>query len=148
MFLNFKRCGVKGKVINDLKKEDGFSLTELLVVIVVIGILILLAMPQFTSVVTKAKETEAKIMLKHLHTLQQAYFYERDTYAGDLASLGFEQEKLVSAGGEARYVISIEKANSYEYTALATAAVDFDKDGTFNVWSVNQDGEIRQVTPD
>lgn len=134
--------------LKKIKSEDGFSLTELLVVIVVIGILILLAMPQFTSVVSKAKETEAKIMLKHLHTLQQAYFYEHDTYATELATVGFEQDKLITDGGDARYVISIEKANTYEYTALATAIVDFDKDGTFNVWSVNQDGQIKQVTPD
>jgi type IV pilus assembly protein PilE len=136
------------KIIKNLKREDAFSLTELLVVIVVIGILILLAMPQFTSVVSKAKETEAKIMLKHLHTLQQSYFYERDMYAEDLATLGFEQEKLITEGGEARYIISVEKANTFEYTALATAVVDFDKDGIFNIWSVDQDGKITQVTPD
>ena len=135
-------------ILKKLCDKKGFSLTELLVVIVVIGILILLAMPQFSSVVTKAKETEAKVMLKHLHSLQEAYFYERDTYANDLAAIGFEQQKLVIDGGDARYVVSIEKANSFEYKALATAAVDFDKDGTLNVWSVNQDGEIKQEVAD
>ena len=40
-----------------IKEESGFSLTEILVVIVIIGILILLAMPKFTSVITRAKTT-------------------------------------------------------------------------------------------
>lgn len=131
-----------------LSDEKGFSLTELLVVIVVIGILILLAMPQFSSVVSKAKETEAKVMLKHLHALEDAYYYERDTYTSDLASVGFEQKKLVTDGGEARYKIEITKAGTYEFTATATAVVDFDKDGTFNVWTINQDGELKQTVPD
>ena len=47
----------------------GFSLTELLVVIVIIGVLVLLALPRFTSVIDKTKTTEAKLQLKHLHTL-------------------------------------------------------------------------------
>lgn len=129
-------------------QDDGFSLTELLVVIVVIGILIMLALPKFSSVVSKAKETEAQSMLKHLDALEQAYYYEKDTYTTDLAALGFEQEKLVTAGGKARYKIEVTKANVYGYQATATAVVDFDKDGVFNVWTVNQDGDIKQKIPD
>ncbi len=140
-----KKHGLIKKIKND---ESGFSLTELLVVIVVIGILILLAMPQFSSVVTKAKETEAKIMLKHLYSLQQSYYYEKDTYSDNLAAIGFEQTKFISEGGEARYRITIEKANTKEFLAYATAIVDFDNDGTYNVWSVNQEGDIKQVIPD
>lgn len=129
-------------------REDGFSLTELLVVIVVIGVLILLALPQFSSVVTKAKETEAKAMLKHLHTLQQAYYFENDTYTTNLAHTGFEQQKLVTEDGTARYKIEVQKANTYEYSATATAIVDFDKDGVFNVWTITQEGKPIQTIPD
>jgi type IV pilus assembly protein PilE len=129
-------------------QDEGFSLTELLVVIVVIGVLILLALPKFSSVVTKAKETEAKIILKHLHSLEEAYFFEKDTYTNDLAALGFEQEKMVTEGGNARYKVEITKANTYEYTATATAIVDFDKDGVFNVWAIDQEGNLVQTVPD
>ena len=80
------------------EEEDGFSLPEILVVIVIIGILVLLAIPRFTSVITKAKTTEAKMMLKHLHTLQQSYYYENDRYGIELAAVGFAQESLVTEG--------------------------------------------------
>jgi type IV pilus assembly protein PilE len=128
--------------------DEGFSLTELLVVIVVIGILILLALPKFSAVVSRAKETEAKIMLKHLHTLEQSYFYENDSYTNEPVKLGFEQEALVTDGGNARYLIEIKKANTYEFTATATAVVDFDKDGTYNVWTVTENGKPTQTVPD
>ncbi|NIR65874.1 MAG: prepilin-type N-terminal cleavage/methylation domain-containing protein [Gammaproteobacteria bacterium] len=129
-------------------KEEGFSLTEILVVIVIIGILVLLAMPQFTSVITRAKTTEARTMLKHLHTLQRAYYYENDRYSENLAEIGFEQVELVTEDGEARYRIDIVKADGNGFLGRATAVVDFDKDGTFNVWEVDQSGKIRQVTAD
>jgi len=131
-----------------INNEDGFNLVELLVVIIVIGILVLLAMPRFTSVVSKAKETEAKIMLAHIHTLEQAYYFENDTYANDLSALGFEQEKLITDGGTARYKLQITNANAYEYSVTATAVVDFDKDGTFNIWTINQEGKPMQTVPD
>lgn len=46
--------------------ESGFSLTELMVVLVIIGVLVLLALPRLLPVVTKAKTTEAKLMLKQV----------------------------------------------------------------------------------
>ncbi|RMD47927.1 MAG: prepilin-type N-terminal cleavage/methylation domain-containing protein [Ignavibacteria bacterium] len=129
-------------------KEEGFSLTELLVVIVIIGILVLLALPRFTSVITKAKATEAKTMLKHLYTLQKAYYYENDRFSTSLEEIGFEQVALVTEGGDARYKIEIIHADANTFVARATAVVDFDKDGVFNVWEVDQSGKIQQVTPD
>jgi type IV pilus assembly protein PilE len=128
--------------------QNGFSLTEILVVIVIIGILVLLAMPRFTAVITRAKTTEAKTMLKHLHTLEEAYYYENNLYTADLSCLGFEPAVLITDGGEARYQIEIISADVTGYLARATAVIDFDKDGQFNTWEVDQSGKVRQTIPD
>lgn len=128
--------------------EDGYTLTEMMIVLVVIGILTLIALPKFMSVTTKAKMTEAKTQLKHLHTLQKTHYFERDRYAEDLTAIGYEQRQLVKDGGNARYEISIEEAGTSEYVAVAEAVVDFDNDGTHNVWEVDQSGEIRQRVAD
>ncbi len=133
---------------NKFSNEDGFSLTEILVVIVIIGILVLLAMPKFTGVIGQAKKTEAKLMLKQLHTLQQTYYYANDQFSDDLAAIGFDQETLVSDGGKARYLIEVVQADHQQYTGRATAVVDFDQDGNYNVWEVDQSGSIKQVKED
>lgn len=133
---------------NEIRDEDGYTLTELMIVLVVIGILTLIALPKFMSVTTKAKMTEAKTQLKHLHTLQKAYYYERDVYADQLSKVGFEQSALISDGGNARYEIKIEEASQSQYTAVAKAVVDYDNDGTMNVWEVDQTGSISQRTAD
>ena len=81
------------------KPINGFSLTELMVVLVIIGVLVLLALPKLLPIVTKAKTTEAKLMLKQLYTLEQSYKIEHDRYSQTLGETGFEQEKLISQGG-------------------------------------------------
>lgn len=131
-----------------MREEDGFSLTELMVVLVIIGILALLALPRFMNVTTRAKMSEAKMMLKQVHALQKAYYFEHDLYAADLATLRFEHTPLITDGGTARYQIGIESAEGFAFIATATAVVDFDKDGEMNVWEVNQDGVIAERTPD
>ena len=131
-----------------LKDESGFSLTELLVVIVIIGVLAALAIPKFLSVITKAKSTEAKLMLKQIYNLQESFYLEKDVYSKELGVLGFQTEKLVTEGGPARYKIEIPEASATEFIASATAVVDFDKDGVFNKWSINHEGLLKEEVPD
>ncbi len=128
--------------------DAGFSLTELMVVVVIVGILAMLAIPRFLNVTTEAKMTEAKMMLRQVQTLQQAYQYGSDTFTADLAAIGFEQVALQPDGGTARYRIAIEHADASSFIATATAVVDYDQDGVFNVWEASASGEIRQRTPD
>lgn len=130
------------------EREAGFSLTELLIVIVIIGILALLALPRFLSVTTRAKATEAKLALRQVHSLEQAYRFENDRYTDDLALAGYEANPLVTDGGTARYAVVVERAAEDGFVATATAVVDYDDDGTFDTWEVDETGRIRQRTPD
>ena len=131
-----------------LEKEAGYSMTEILVVLVIVGILVLLALPRFTSVVARAKMTEAKVALRQVQALQEVYFYEHDTYAADLDALGFEAPRPITEGGTARYIISVEESGPTHFTATATALVDFDRDGILNVWAVDADGPVAQRVAD
>jgi type IV pilus assembly protein PilE len=131
-----------------LQNDRGFSLTELLVVIVIIGILAALALPKFITVITRAKATEAKLMLKQVYQLQQTYYMEHDVYADHLAAIGFEAEQLKTEGGTARYQIEMTDVSPTGFTATATAVIDFDKDGTLNIWQVDETGQIVETQPD
>lgn len=127
-----------------------YTLTEILVVLVIIGILILLALPNLMPLITKAKSTEAKLQLEHVQTLEKNYFYEHSKYTADLAELGFVQEKLTTDNkdGRANYRIEITNASNTSFSAKATAVVDFNGNGTFNVWQIDQDKTIKEVTTD
>ncbi|MEM6647180.1 MAG: type II secretion system protein [Bacteroidota bacterium] len=131
-----------------LAADEGFSMTELMVVLVIVGILALLALPRFMNVATKAKTSEAKMQLRNIHSLQTAHYFEYDVYASDLVTLQYEATPTVSDGGTARYEYTVEAAEGAQFMVIATAVVDFDKDQVFNVWEVDQTGRIRERTPD
>ena len=125
--------------INTSKKLNAYTLTEILIVLAIIGILILLALPNLMPLITKAKTTEAKMQLEHVAKLEQSYFYEHSKYSADLSEIGFIQEKLTSDAkdGKANYKIEITAATNNTYTAKATAEADFDGDGKLDL--INSD---------
>ena len=130
------------------KKLPAYNLQELLVVLVIIGILILIAMPNFTGVINNAKSIEAKQNLNAIESFQSSYRYMYNTYARDLDKIDFIPPKTAAQGGNAYFTYTIVSANKNDFIARATAAEDWDGDGIKNVWEINQDKQLVEVTKD
>jgi type IV pilus assembly protein PilE len=124
-------------------KLKGFTLTELLVVLAIIGILLLVAIPNLMPVVSKAKSTEAKQNLVYIHSLEKSWYMEHSKYSSDLKELGFEIENK----DDAQYSYEVSSSTS-TFKVTATAIVDFDNDGQINVWEIDQNKNLTEVTPD
>ncbi len=63
---------------------------ELLIVVVIIGIIAAIAVPKFQSTKGKANAAAMKADLRNLASAQEAYFFEKSTYATDAADLKLE----------------------------------------------------------
>jgi type IV pilus assembly protein PilA len=135
------------------RSQKGFTLIELMIVVVIIGILAALAIPRFMRATTKSKQSEAKTILKQIYTMEQTYRQQNDTYwaggpAGSatpnaLATIGVE------VGPTARYSYSIvAAANTFTATATANTATGLDDDAAADVWTINQDGTLVATTDD
>jgi len=72
------------------RKNSGFTLVELAVVVVIIGVLAAFAVPRFLASVERSKAAEAFNYLASIHSSQERYHARQGTYAADLASLDIE----------------------------------------------------------
>ncbi|WP_340537186.1 type IV pilin protein [Nocardioides sp. GXZ039] len=67
------------------EKDKGFTLVELLVVIVIIGILAAIAIPLFLNQREKGVEAGMKSDLKSLATLEETYFVDNGKYSANVS---------------------------------------------------------------
>ncbi len=81
------------------RRAEGFTLIELMIVVVIIGILAAIAIPKFAGVSRGAKEAEAEPILKQVYTLQIRYKQKEETYADQFAKL----EGAADPVGTAKY---------------------------------------------
>jgi len=59
---------------------SGFTLMELLIVVIIVGILSTLALPQFPRAMERARQAEARAMLGQIYQAERIYYAERNNY--------------------------------------------------------------------
>lgn len=131
-----------------IKKIPAFNLQEMLIVLAILGILLLIALPNFMPLISKTKAQEAKIQLKYISNLQRQHQYLNSKYSADFDEINYEAPKTVLENGTANYSYQVVEASVTNYKIRATAVVDFDGDGILNVWEIDVNGNPKQVIKD
>ena len=112
-------------------RSKGFTLVEVLIVVIIIGILAAIGIPQFATSIEKAKGGEARAGLGHIQTAEKVYFAENEFYTNNLANLDISLT-------ERYWDFTITTPSSTEYTATAARSggtrsgqtITMDEDGT------------------
>ena len=133
------------------KSQSGFTLIELMIVVVIIGILAALAIPRFMSAATKSKQSEVKQVLKQIYSMQRAYFIEHDTYAlnGVTANAGDPLAFILLAieiMPGARYSYTLTVPNPDQFSCTATA--NLDDDAAIDTWTIDNTGNLQCTVDD
>lgn len=125
-------------------KQKGFTIVELLVVIVVIAILVALTLPNLFSLQERARDDERKNDLKNIQTALEAYYSDNNAYPAATSDL------------ETDYIDSVptdpDDDSAYTYTATpsgCTTAADDCTDYTLQATLENtNDPDIKSGTTD
>ncbi len=132
--------------------QKGFTIIELLVVIVIIGILVALALPQLFAAQARGRDTDRKNDLKNLQQKLETYFNDNDKYPSDaqLTASGFGDANISpdDMKGPRSTVYDYEPSSSDQSYELSTnlenkkdPAVTDHETGLYVVKSVNKVGE-------
>ncbi len=107
------------------KKQVGFSLIELMVVVVIIGILATIAVPSFNAYVENGRRAEGKAFALDIASRQERHFTQFNQYASSLIGTGNAALNMPSASSEnGNYNASIAVANSNTtYTITVTPVI-------------------------
>ena len=75
----------------------GFTLIELMIVVAVLGVLVAVAIPRFERYQARAKQSESKIALGAIYSLERSFYAEYGAYIPSLDAIGYQPE------GQRRY---------------------------------------------
>lgn len=143
------------KIVRDkriARSAQGFTLIELMIVVVIVAILAAIAVPSYRAHVVKANRADAMAVLQSFAQAMERYYAQNNTYDGAAAGTVFPAQSPIE--GAARYTLSIEAADASTYTLRATPVTGGTQvdDGYLEItntglrsWNRNNDSDVNDA---
>ena len=89
------------------RNQAGFTLIELMIVVGIIGVLAMIAIPNYETHMARTRQSEAKVALAAIYGAEKAFYAEYAAYAGSMDGIGYAPE-----GQRRFYLVGWESAHS------------------------------------
>ena len=132
--------------MKDLKKQvnnvQGFTLMEILIVVIIIGVLAGLAAPVYRKTVEKTRKVEALGILNAVRQAELRYYAASNKYTGTFTELDYNPTDTADASGQTvHFTYGVGNVAATTFTATATRNGNDAGDGTSTV-TLNQAGAV------
>tara|TARA_R110002049_G_scaffold232874_15_gene405457 strand:- start:569 stop:1021 length:453 start_codon:yes stop_codon:yes gene_type:complete len=84
---------------NRRQTSRGFTLIEVMIVVVIVGVLLGIALPGYQSSMEKGRRSDARAALLDAANRQEQYMLDRGTYTADMEDLGYSEDPAISQDG-------------------------------------------------
>jgi len=65
------------------QKNKGFTLIEIMITVVILGIIVAVALPSYQNYIQKSRRVEAKNLLMKINAEQEKYYFDNNAYFDD-----------------------------------------------------------------
>ncbi|MGQ3890909.1 type IV pilin protein [Legionella sp. CNM-4043-24] len=101
--------------------KNGFTLMELMITLVIIGILTSIAVPSYKDYIVRSRRSDGKAALLDLASQMERYYSERNTYLNaTLGAGGANDVRASNQSPEGWYTLSIPVQTASTYTLQAS----------------------------
>ena len=107
-------------------RRRGFTLIELMIVLVVVAVLAAIALPSYREQLRKAARAEAQSFLTDMASRQQQYLTDKRAYANAVSTLNMAPP--ASLDGKYAFTVTAPAGTPPTFTLTATASGDQAKD--------------------
>lgn len=125
-------------------RSRGFTLIEVMIVVVIVGILLMVALPGYQGVMQKGRRGDARAALLDASNRQEQYQLDFGTYTADMTDLGYAADPFTSEEGlyriDAVSCASGTIATCYVLTATQVAGAPQSKDTRCTTLSLDSFG--------
>lgn len=80
-------------------RQRGFTLIELMIVVVIVGILMMVGLPAYQGSLEKGRRADGMAALMDAAGRQEKFMLDRSTYADDMQDLGYATDPYISTEG-------------------------------------------------
>ena len=102
----------------DKKRNFGFTLTELMIVVVIIGVLAAIALPAYRSYVIRAHRADAKNALLAVQLAEEKWRANHTSYTALMTNLGYSGDSNQDSPNK-YYQVTVTNASTATYTITA-----------------------------